>query len=283
MIPDFQTLMRPALAYLSDGETRRSRDVKDAMADEFRLTDLERAELLPSGRQRTMDNRVGWALTYLSQAGLVRRPSRGQVQITDVGRAALHENPARIDMKVLDAYPSYLEFKERTRERVGESAPTADAGSQEEVATPNDLLEKAVSTNRAAVEGEVLQAALRLSPAAFEDLVIELLRAMGYGVATRGWVAWNVPVQLEMLALTASSARTHLGLTAYTCRPSDTPRTVRLIVHGSTSSRARFWASRATAVCTSRRLASRKGQGWRQIGSTPASSSSTDGALRNCS
>lgn len=89
-------------------------------------------------------------------------------------------------MKVLDAYPSYLEFKERTRERVGESAPTADAGSQEEVATPNDLLEKAVSTNRAAVEGEVLQAALRLSPAAFEDLVIELLRAMGYGGGHKG-------------------------------------------------------------------------------------------------
>lgn len=92
MIPDFQTLMRPVLAHLSDGLTRRTRDVKDAMADEFQLSDLERAELLPSGRQRTMDNRIGWALTYLSQAGLVRRPSRGQVEIMDAGRAALRQN-----------------------------------------------------------------------------------------------------------------------------------------------------------------------------------------------
>ena len=186
MIPDFQTLMRPVLAHLSDGETRRSRDVKDAMADEFRLSDVERAEMLPSGRQRTMDNRVGWALTYLSQAGLVRRPSRGQVEITDAGRRALRENPERIDMKVLEGYPSYLEFKERTRERVGEAVPSVHVGADAEVATPNDLLERAVSTNRAAIEGEVLQAALGLTPTAFEDLVIELLRSMGYGGGNTG-------------------------------------------------------------------------------------------------
>ncbi len=31
-IPDFQTLMRPTLAYLSDGQTRTSREIKSAMA-----------------------------------------------------------------------------------------------------------------------------------------------------------------------------------------------------------------------------------------------------------
>ena len=92
-IPDFQSLMRPVLAHLADGDLHRSRAVKEAMADQFELTDGERGEMLPSGRQRTMDNRVGWSLTYLSQAGLVQRPARGQVQITDAGRAALTANP----------------------------------------------------------------------------------------------------------------------------------------------------------------------------------------------
>lgn len=82
-IPDFQTLMRPVLAYLADGETRRTRDVKDAMTDAFELSDEERARTLPSGRQRTIDNRVGWALTYLRQAGLVDVPSRGRVVINE--------------------------------------------------------------------------------------------------------------------------------------------------------------------------------------------------------
>lgn len=181
MIPDFQTLMRPVLALLADGTVRRSRDVKDAMADEFGLTDAERAELLPSGRQRTIDNRVGWSLTYLSQAGLVARPNRGHVVITDDGRAALATNPTRVDMKTLEAYPAYLDFRDRTREKSAATATPAEVEATE--ATPSDLVEQAISTNRAAVEGEVLQAALALSPTGFEDLVIRLLERMGYGKA----------------------------------------------------------------------------------------------------
>ncbi|NNG38061.1 restriction endonuclease [Flexivirga sp. ID2601S] len=181
MIPDFQTLMRPVLALLADGAVRRSRDVKDAMAEEFDLTEAERAELLPSGRQRTIDNRIGWSLTYLSQAGLVARPSRGHVVITDDGRAALRANPTRIDMKTLEAYPAYLDFRDRTREKAAATAVTT--GDDRREATPSDLVEQALSTNRAAVEGEVLQAALALSPTGFEDLVIRLLERMGYGKA----------------------------------------------------------------------------------------------------
>jgi restriction system protein len=180
-IPDFQTLMRPVLAHLSDGSIRRSRDIKDAMADEFELSDTERAEVLPSGRQRTIDNRAGWALTYLSQAGLVARPSRGQVVITDEGRAALDANPSRIGMKTLEAYPAYLEFRDRTREKATSAALPDD--EEPSPATPNDLVEQALAANRAAVEGEVLRMALALEPTGFEDLVIRLLERMGYGKA----------------------------------------------------------------------------------------------------
>ncbi|MGA4670386.1 restriction endonuclease [Propionibacteriaceae bacterium Y1923] len=188
MIPNFQTLMRPVLQHLSDGAVHASRDVRDAMADAFQLTPAERLQMLPSGRQRTMDNRVGWALTYLYQAGLVTRPRRGQVQINEAGQAALTANPERIDMKVLDDYPSYVEFKERRRDTTGVGRPTdpAETLPEAEASTPSDLLEHAVLTNRAAVEGDVLQAALALSPTAFEELVIHLLRAMGYGRSSTG-------------------------------------------------------------------------------------------------
>ena len=63
-IPDYQTCMRPALAHLADGGLHRSREVKEALADRFGLTEAERAELLPSRTQRVIDNRVGWALSY---------------------------------------------------------------------------------------------------------------------------------------------------------------------------------------------------------------------------
>ena len=180
-IPDYQSLMRPVLAHLADGAVHRSREVKDVVADECRLTEAERVEVLPSGRQRTIDSRIGWALTYLTQAGLAERPTRGQVAITDEGRAALAAHPQRIDNRVLDEYPLFREFRDRTRE--GSTSEGTTEVVDAPTATPTDLVERAVATNRAAVEGEVLRAALALSPTGFEELVVRLLAAMGYGHA----------------------------------------------------------------------------------------------------
>ncbi|WP_416887780.1 winged helix-turn-helix domain-containing protein, partial [Mycobacterium tuberculosis] len=100
-IPDAQTLMRPILAYLADGQAKSAKDVIAAMSDEFGLSDDERAQMLPSGRQRTMYDRVHWSLTHMSQAGLLDRPTRGHVQVTDTGRQVLKAHPERVDMAVL--------------------------------------------------------------------------------------------------------------------------------------------------------------------------------------
>ncbi len=179
MIPDYQSCMRPALAHLADGQLHRSREVKEVLADVFGLTDAERAELLPSGRQRVIDSRVGWALTYLSQAGLVNRPSRGLVQITGEGKASLQRNPERIDNRVLEQYPSYREFQERSR--AAKPAESASAERAPAEVSPEDLLATAVAENTAAVQGELLKRALALDPRGFELLVLRLLAAMGYG------------------------------------------------------------------------------------------------------
>lgn len=184
-IPDFQTCMRPALAVLADRGRLRSRDVKDLIADEFELTEAERAEMLPSGRQRRIDNRVAWALSYLFQAGLVSRPQRGQVEITSDGRAVLAHNPERVDMKTLEAFPAYLAFRDRTK-TVAPVAPLRDSTATTEPATeatPQEQVDAALQVNRATVEAEVLRRALELTPVGFEDLVIALLERMGYGKA----------------------------------------------------------------------------------------------------
>jgi restriction system protein len=181
-IPDYQTLMRPVLASLADGQVRRSREVIEAMADEFALTPEERAAKVPSG-QRRIDNRAGWALSYLSQAGLIERPGRGLVKISDEGRAALDKYPQRIDAKALEAYPSFLEFRDRKRAGSGDDGGETEkpSGGDEDSSTPNDLAERAERINRTAVESEVLAAALKLSPTGFEELVVRLIDRMGYG------------------------------------------------------------------------------------------------------
>ncbi|RRD04716.1 restriction endonuclease [Arachnia propionica] len=177
MIPDYQACMRPVLELLSDGRTWRMRDLISALEDEFQLTAEERAALIPSGKQRVMAGRVGWAVTYLVQAGLAERPARGQERITEAGLQVLRSHPERIDVKILKTYPSFREFLQRTRNTTDDSSTP----SLEPAPTPADLIARAVSVNRAAVETEVLEAALSITPAAFEHLVIRLLGAMGYG------------------------------------------------------------------------------------------------------
>lgn len=185
-IPDYQTFMRPVLEYLADGQVHRFRDLVEAMADRFDLSAAERAELLPSGAQKKVNNRVGWAATYLSQAGLIERPGRGLLRISARGAEALYRYPDRIDVSVLEQYPDFIEFRERRRERGSDparrSSRHSDLGESDgDDETPNDLLDRAVSINRAAVESEVLGAALKLSPTGFEELVVRLLERMGYG------------------------------------------------------------------------------------------------------
>lgn len=181
-IPDFQSVLRPALAVLADGGVHRSRDIKDQLADDFGLTSDERAQLLPSGRVRTMDSRVGWALTYLFQAGLTERPRRGTVSITDAGRAALTRFPERITTRDLEEFPEFRDFQTRG----GSSEKPTETGDPPvtlapSTTSPDELLAQAVRSNHAAVESDLLSRLHSVGPTEFEDLVLRILEAMGYG------------------------------------------------------------------------------------------------------
>src|SRR5215469_3678432 len=108
-IPDYQSVMLPLLSIGSDGKEHQMREVIKALADEFQLTDAERAELLPSGN-RVFENRVYWARTYLKKAGLLRNPKWGYWQITERGTRVLTERPAVINVQLLKQFPEFVEY-----------------------------------------------------------------------------------------------------------------------------------------------------------------------------
>ena len=93
-IPDFQSVMRPALDILSDDKVRTLRELRDLVAERMGVTAEEREVLLPSGTQRTFDNRVGWAMSHLAAVGAVSRPSRGNYQITARGISCSTRTPS---------------------------------------------------------------------------------------------------------------------------------------------------------------------------------------------
>ena len=118
-IPDYQTVMLPLLRFAADKREHSTREAIEQLANHFGLTEDERKELLPSGGQATFDNRLGWARTYMRKAGLLDAPRRGYFRITDRGLEVLATNPEAINVKFLEQYPEFREFRAKSTTRGG--------------------------------------------------------------------------------------------------------------------------------------------------------------------
>jgi restriction system protein len=174
-VPEFHTFMLPLLKLAADGREHRMLEAEEALAQEFQISAADRAETLPSGRQTRFANRVGWARTYLRKAGLLDYPSRGTFRITELGRAALAENPSAITIAYLSKYAGFNEFKRAGTTGGNPIGETADA------LTPVEALEAGYQQLRASLAGELLDQVKSRSPDFFENLVVDLLVRMGYG------------------------------------------------------------------------------------------------------
>ena len=185
-IPDYQTCMLPFLRFLGDGADHSLQEAEEFLAKHFRLSDAERAELLPSGQQGIFKNRIGWARTYLKKAGLVVAPKRGVFKITDRGISTLEKNPVRIDGKYLEQFPEFMGFRDSTKATSGIRGDLDSAiVIPSTTATPEESIELAYQSLREQLAQELLAVVLNCSPTFFEQLVIDLLVKMGYGGSRR--------------------------------------------------------------------------------------------------
>jgi restriction system protein len=174
-IPDYQAVMLPLLKILADEQEHSFRDSIENLAQFFKLSAEERKELLPSGQQKVFDNRIGWARTYLKKAGLMESTRRGFFKITKRGLDALKQNPPEINVKFLEQYPEFIEFKQVRKEKVSSDIEEIDKQS------PEDLVVAGYQKIRQELADELLAQIKSCSPEFFEKLVVELLVKMGYG------------------------------------------------------------------------------------------------------
>jgi len=171
------------LELLSDGQEWPIGKIREVLAERFALTPEELAERLPSGRVTTFQSRVGWAATYLYNTKLLSRPRRAVYAITDRGRQVLEQEPDRVDLRVLAQFEELAAFRGRTDD--DGAGPPAQPHSREQLSlhTPNEQIDEAFGLLQAALADELLQRISEQSPAFFEDLVLSVLREMGYGGA----------------------------------------------------------------------------------------------------
>ncbi len=179
-IPDYETLMLPLLNFAAKESQAElsTRDAALALADQFQLSDEERAALLPSGGTLVFPSRVSWACTYLKKAGLLVATRRGFFQITSRGLDVLKSNPKSVDNDFLDRFPEFREF--RTRGKRETRGPAKPEGG-EPTGVPEEVIANQYELQRKALAAQLLDAVKNASPQFFERLVVMLLVKMGYG------------------------------------------------------------------------------------------------------
>lgn len=181
-VPDFQSLMRPLLEILADDGDHSIRSIREDLTSHFALGQEDVEELIPSGRVTTLQNRVGWAATYLYRAGLIQRPKRAVYRITARGHEVLESNPVRVDLAVLSQFEEFSEFRQAKGNQGAATEPPAAAEDQ----TPEERIEGSYRELRSALAGELLDRIHDQTPEFFEQLVLDVLHAIGYGGRQEG-------------------------------------------------------------------------------------------------
>lgn len=182
-VPGYEDFMLPLVKLASNGQEHKITDAIDALADQLGLSEQDREVMLPSGTQTQLYNRVTWALTYLTKSLLLEKSGRGRFKIAPRGIDALKKNPARIDNTFLAQFDEFRAFKrKKSKSAAVVTATNDDEGDDVETTlTPLERVEGGYKELREALADELLSRVRVMKPKAFEQLVVDVLVAMGYG------------------------------------------------------------------------------------------------------
>ncbi|WP_429166773.1 restriction endonuclease [Aeromonas rivipollensis] len=185
ILPSYEAMMPVVLKVLADGTSRPLREVFELVCQQYAFTPEQLSERLPSGRQTKVRSRVGWAKTYLVKAGLIEQPKRGICLITERGMAALASGQA-VDNQYLSQFEEFAAFTSSESAEVDDPVPTKGKPrlaitESNPVQTPQEQIEQALAAINRSLADDLLTEILGLSPRFFEQLVVDLMVAMGYG------------------------------------------------------------------------------------------------------
>lgn len=185
-MPNWEGFMIPTLHVLGDGVVRHWREFQPLVADQAALTDEQRQEMLPSGNQLKYENRIGWGVSFLTNVGALTRPKRGHYAITDAGRQLLTTFPNGVkesDIRMLGKDPqSPIRVYQKSERQTNPLDPITVPNS--ETMTPTEQVQSGVERIHEEVAVELLERLQGKEPGFFEQAVVQLLLAMGYGGTT---------------------------------------------------------------------------------------------------
>ena len=172
----------PCLSVLRDGEIQKRRSIVSTAADNMGISDEERAATISSGEARYL-NRANWAITHLAKAEAISSPARALWQITDKGRSLLEKYPNGMTEAELrsESGESYQQFRKPSHSKADSTPADASLEPAESELTPLEQVDDGQRRNEEMVAEELLKRLHEREPAFFEQAVLDLLMAMGYG------------------------------------------------------------------------------------------------------
>ena len=178
-VPDFQSFFKPLLDIAADTKEHAIKEAREKITIAFRLSQEDLSERLPSGTQTKFDNRVAWAKSYFVQAKVLESTKRAHFKITERGKQLHSQGHDRIDIKVLNQYDEFVEFHHPAKQNNKKISPNPPQDDSSE--TPEEVLQNAYQSIRNDLAGEIITHIKSNTPAFFENLVIDLMLALGYG------------------------------------------------------------------------------------------------------
>lgn len=182
-LPTYAELMLPMLTWANDGRRHSVSACRDALALQLQLSDADLAELTPSGGKTVWVDRISWAKTYLTKAGLLKQVARGVFQITPRGRKLLEDPPAEITAKYLMRYTEARAFLNSgtARAKTPAGMPGGDLPAEVPDATPREVIDRGLQQWNQRLFEDIRSQLQSCSPAFFEHLIVDLMLHMGYG------------------------------------------------------------------------------------------------------
>lgn len=180
-LPKFQDLLYPFLKKLEDDKEVSLNEMKLFLVDHFNLTHEDCTLKTKSGKTVQFDDRFGWTRQWLRRALLINLPQRGMYKITDRGIECLNTHTSLKEADLLE-YPEYAEYAGRApKSKDSISAKTTSEETNNSLLTPTEQLESAYKIIIKDLAADLLQKVLEQSPKRFEQIVVDLMLAMGYG------------------------------------------------------------------------------------------------------
>ena len=181
-IPKYNELYRLVLLSLQDGDTHSMKEVRDFIISTLHLTEQDLAETLPSNpKSSVFSGRVGWAKTYLLKAQMIDSPQRGHIFITPSGKALLESGISITNTVLAQKCPEFLDFYRRKNSGSDSIALAPDEVQAEAPETPQETFERVYAIINEQLADDLLAEVLNQTPAFFEQLVVDLMKAMNYG------------------------------------------------------------------------------------------------------